>query len=124
LLVGPRPALYSVEVCWFHQGNGTETWRFLFRPHWRRGFVEAIACTADDCEKHLAAILAAQPVQTVGLTTWPQFVEPTDAEGRPIPSFAPRYRELCVQELRKRWPRVARWTLPILSSVTEVVDRG
>ncbi len=38
----------------------------------RRGFVEAIRCSADDWLTHADAILAAQPVREVVLTTWPE----------------------------------------------------
>lgn len=45
LLDGPRPDFYRNEIIWFHGGDGTEDWKFTFKPTWRRGFVEEI--TAD-----------------------------------------------------------------------------
>ncbi len=98
LLQGPRPDLYENEVCWFHQGDGTDTWRILFRPQWRRGFVHAIICTAEDWIAHAAAILAAQPVREVTLTT--------------APTWGGRVGELWKEFNFPRWPRVM-FTLPI-----------
>lgn len=72
LLAGPKPAIFSQEVVWFNSGDGTETWRLLFRPVWRRGFVESVACSAADFLRHADALLAAHPVREVTLTTWPR----------------------------------------------------
>ena len=41
------------------------TWTF------RRGFVHAVTCSAEDWMRHADAILSVQPVQEVTLTTWP-----------------------------------------------------
>lgn len=38
----------------------------------RRGFVESVTCTAADWMQHADAILAAQPLRQVTLTTWPE----------------------------------------------------
>lgn len=72
LLRGPRPALYEYEVIWFTSSDGTDTWRFLFQPQWRRGFVECVECTASNWCAHGDAIRAAHPVTHVRLTTWPR----------------------------------------------------
>ncbi len=39
---------------------------------WRRGFVESISCRWNDWRDYADAILAAQPVTRVSLTTWPE----------------------------------------------------
>lgn len=56
LLAGPRLETFEHEVNWFHSGNGTDTWRILFRPGWARGFVEEVTCTAADWLAHADAI--------------------------------------------------------------------
>jgi uncharacterized protein (TIGR02996 family) len=71
LLRGPKPEIYSPEVVWFNQGDGTETWKILFRPKWSRGFVSAITCPAADWLAHADALTAANPIEAVTLTTWP-----------------------------------------------------
>jgi uncharacterized protein (TIGR02996 family) len=75
----------------------------------RRGFVESVECDAAYWLAHGDAVLAANPVRSVRLTTWPNSPEcdVCDDDGRPIVSGGPAEREY----LRRRWPGVA-FTLP------------
>ncbi len=86
---------------------------------WRRGFVHSITCTAADWLEHGDAILAAQPVEEVTLTTWPTYERDDDSGGR-------RYAPWGVSGLRSRWSRVRHWHLPppdIRRMVREATDR-
>ena len=86
----------------------------------RRGFIHGVACTAADWLANGDAITAAQPVQEVTLTTWP---ETRFWGGGPSIKvcvyFAGSHRRLFFEEgtlltemLRAEWPRVRKWTLP------------
>jgi uncharacterized protein (TIGR02996 family) len=126
LLAGPRPDVYENEVVWFNAGDGTESWRTMFRPQWRRGFVEAVACEAADWLAHAAALLARHPIREVTLTTWPGRAHfPTQPFSYETWLMPPAWTGndsgmLCLPEERRgmvlgvlanRWPRVA-FTLP------------
>ena len=96
--------------------------------HFRRGFVEAVTCTAADWLRRGDAILAAQPVQKVTLTTWPRVVQETERsfghaarlEGRPTWYTLPFPWNLrdappdgwVMNALRAEWPSVKEWHLP------------
>ena len=76
-------------------------------PHFtfRRGFVHAITCTAADWLTHADAILAAQPVEEVTLTTDDELIE-MDAAVRAYRDGTPSVWTM------RRWPRIKKWTLP------------
>lgn len=64
----------------------------------RRGFVARVTATADDWEHHAAQILAATPLETVRLTTWPEeAIDVTAAMCNSMAKFA---------AWAKRWPTV------------------
>ncbi len=103
--------------------------------HLRRGFVAAVTCTAADWLEHGDAILAAQPVEEVKLTTWPELLSAPDPM-RQQRRYALRYEDfdeddkvvICTNRyladarpssaslteflLRRRWDRVRHWHLP------------
>lgn len=66
---------------------------------YRRGFVASVTCTAADWLAHADAILAAQPVQEVTLTTWPEWGDNRNAATA---------SDWC----KRRWPSVKTWHLP------------
>jgi len=64
-------------------------------PEWSRGFVAKITCTAADWVRHADALLAAQPVREVVLTTdldldWWEQQEPRDGSGPCVTRFGNR----------------------------------
>ncbi len=65
-----------------------------FQYAFRRGFVQAVTCTAADWLEHGDAVVAAMPVEEVSLTTVPP--QPDRAETL----------------LHEAWPRVKHWHLP------------
>lgn len=101
---------------------------------YRRGFVDAVTCTAADWLAHADAILEAQPVTAVTLTTRPDndalHLRWSKLPGGGFLSENPR----CPAEddhrqgswtkffLGEIWPRVAAWTLPDEPTVFETVD--
>jgi uncharacterized protein (TIGR02996 family) len=113
LLAGPRPDVYENEVVWFNAGDGTESWRTMFRPQWRRGFVEAVACEAADWLAHAAALLARHPIREVTLTTLPtwQMLALLLGHEEPIIGVPRSFGVLLPQALATLWPRVV-FTLP------------
>lgn len=68
LLVGPKPALYEHAVCWFHSGSGTDTWRILFAPEFRRGFPWLITCRLGDLMSNARELFSRYPIEDVRLT--------------------------------------------------------
>lgn len=91
LLDGPRPAIYQPEVVWFNGGDGTETWKILFRPTWRRGFVEAVTCSGGDWLAHADALLSQQPIREVTLLSAPHLEEKTAADFLAPPGWVMGY---------------------------------
>lgn len=117
-------------------------------PSWRRGFIDAVTCPAETWLAHADAILAAQPVQEVTLTTWPAWGPVTlwtDLD-RPAPAdrhivslgnagnrlwpedsntFA-RKKPVALSLLERRWATVKDWHLPprVLHSqeITDLVN--
>ena len=77
---------------------GVEPGVFGLGPY-HRGFIETVTCTAAAWLVYGDAILAAQPVREVALTTWPGWA--ADAS-----------RENTEANLRHNWPRVTTWHLP------------
>ena len=79
----------------------------------RRGFVESVACAADDWLAHGDAVLAAQPVLEVRLTTWPDYNWVTRNLPGDLPPGYPFHRRSRITKdaLRSRWPRVKAWRL-------------
>jgi uncharacterized protein (TIGR02996 family) len=80
-----------------------------YKPVWRRGFVHAITLSAADWLQHADAILAAQPVQEVTLTTWPMI---NQIGG--IPRFGYDFQSNARYLLSLRWPQIKedKWHLP------------
>lgn len=123
----------------------SDDWTFDARegipPHWcrgadvyettdsyarfRRGFIAQIRCSAADWLAHAGAILAAQPVQEVTLTTWPGRSGHLERPSIDYWVIGPEWfaegdgeavmmaeREMKVKEaLRRRWPAV-KFNLP------------
>ncbi len=71
---------------------------------WRRGFVHAITLSAAAWIANADAILAAQPVREVTLTTWPH-------------SLRTPHRESTLEMLAAEWPHI-RFTLPSSPAAT------
>lgn len=98
---------------------------------WAKGFVSAITCTAANAITHLDAILAAQPVQEVTLTTWPEVERDWLNVDNPRYRFRSRTKEhdfVTISEesamamsrgpsieemLAAEWPRIKKWNLPL-----------
>ncbi len=116
--------------------------------HLRRGFVAAVTCTAADWLEHGDAILAAQPVEEVKLTTWPKVLSVNDSTRREtrycfqldesgdddkiircthryLNDARPTPASLTESLLRRRWDRVRHWHLPpdIRRMFQEAADR-
>ncbi len=98
------------------------------RPEFRRGFVRALTCTAADWLGHGDAITAAQPIEEVTLTTWPDVVfGPTGETVREWRADESQMRQAIVErDLRHRWGKVRHWHLPppdIRRMFQEAADR-
>lgn len=127
LLLAPHgDSEWTNRVAWFEPfRRNCQAWEY------RRGFVAAVTCTADDWLRHGDAITAAQPIEAVTLTTDfdPQDIHAVIHEGRIALSFAGREmihdRRKCSRRdgwmipdmLRAEWPRVKTWTLPTQTQI-------
>jgi uncharacterized protein (TIGR02996 family) len=83
-----------------------------FIAEYRRGFAESVSCTAATAVAHLDAVLAAHPVTSVTLTTWPTSDE-FGVNGwvrRVAASDALEFDPLAT--CKARWPTVRAWHLP------------
>ena len=91
----------------------------------RRGFVDEVCCPAADWIRHGHQILAAHPVTTVRLMTWPEVVEQCDrttsyywlaslkgTSRTTVASLPETNRVITRRLLREEWPRVRNWELP------------
>ena len=89
-----------------------------FRLRFRRGFVSAVTCTAEDWVEHGDALVGCQPVERVALTTWPSrdpgWSEYLWRDGGDLAVFRVCGREVLVRAgrgagslLEARWPGVA-----------------
>ena len=82
------------------------------RGTFRRGFVRAVRCSAADWLPHGDAITAAQPVEEVTLTTWPNAAWALNNAPWEAVEVAPDVEPIALAALRKCWPRVKAWHLP------------
>ncbi len=131
----PRPVWIEYDR-WTHQGatiisKRQDDWSLTFR----RGFVAAVTCTAQDWLAHGDAITAAQPIEEVTLTTllpWEfrpyayRVPVPVGPQGHALRSGIEvrltnygtwiRFKQAAdathENVLRAYWPRVKKWHLP------------
>ncbi len=96
---------WSNAVRWSFSGD--PGWFFFFSPQFRRGFVHAITCTAEEWLRHADAILAAQPVEEVTLASWP-----LHGEVGGVPYWGVGFNENIRLALQARWPQIKKWILP------------
>ncbi len=110
-------------------------WQWAASWDWRRGFIGSVRCTAESWLEHGDAILAAQPVEEVTLTTCPRLFSTADNWRREVrywfrPEEAdddekvfrvsmrlraaekPSEQDTLLFALRTRWSRVRHWHLP------------
>lgn len=74
----------------------------------RRGFVHAVTCTAENWYATGDGIVRAQPVEKVNLTTVRTPIGTVDASE----SWLSGGKKVWVEELRQRWPTVREWDVP------------
>ncbi len=79
----------------------------------RRGFIESITCTWNDCRDHLNAILAEHPVTEVTLTTAPTQADGTAEKFMWLETNHKGLMELPIGLHHPRWPRIKTWNLPV-----------
>ncbi len=80
-----------------------------------RGFVDSVSCPWDAWRDHGDAILAAQPVRKVRLTTDPPFRWQMANVPHDWPNnagFEEMPRRVALDAFRHRWPSVREWALP------------
>lgn len=101
-LQGRERELYDAggAVCWDHKD-------IPIRPedlgvHFRRGFMESVACAWDDWTRHSGAIRNAHPLARVRLTTWPEL-----DNFRNAPAIDGVFARLKGRVIEADWPRAA-----------------